>query len=95
MMLGSKINQQDTLGTAARYDNPQGKKWFNSRVGRKIYIEPVALTYIQNLNGYDQHQVCKGIEDLARVPAPMDGLVNKQNPAFFKAKQASATVFNF
>lgn len=94
-MLGSKLSQQDTLGTAIRYDNPQGNKWFNSRVGRKIYIEPVALKYIQNLNGYDQHQVCKGIEDLARVPAPMDGLVNKQNPAFFKAKEASATVFNF
>ena len=95
MLLTTNINKQDTWGTAVRYESPKGKKWFNAKTGRKIYIEPVALNYIQVLNGYDQHQVCKGIEDLARVPAPMDGLVNQQNPAFFKGKQASATVFNF
>lgn len=95
MPLNSNINHQDTLGAAVRYDNPNGKKWFNFKVGRKIYIEPTALKYIQGLNGYDQHQVCKGIEGLASVPAPADGFVNKQNPAFFKGKHASTTVFNF
>jgi len=95
MLLNNRFRGQDKLGSAVRYENPMSSGWFNRYVGKKIYIEPQPLSYLQSLNGYDQHQICKGIEELASVSSPMDGFVNKQNPAFYKAKEATSTIFNF
>lgn len=95
MNISQKINHQDKIGTALRYSNPK-RGWFGRKSsGKKLYIEAEALEYLLNLNDYDQLQVCKGIEALSSVSSPDDGMVNRQHPAFFKAKNATSTVFNF
>src|SRR5690606_32484189 len=48
-----------------------------------------------NLNTYDQAQICRGIERLASVPSPQDGLVQEARPAHFKAKFITVTCFNY
>ncbi|WP_075185332.1 hypothetical protein [Teredinibacter haidensis] len=83
MGIKENIKSEDTIDTAVRYENPKAGHWFSKSQGRKLYIEPTALAYLANLNGYDQHQVCKGIEELASVPAPQDGVINTLRPTFF------------
>ncbi|MBC6906012.1 hypothetical protein DWB84_11135 [Saccharophagus sp. K07] len=95
MNIPDRILHEDKIGTAVRYQLPNRRHWLNKKSGRKIYIEPDPLQYVTNLNGYDQMQVCKSIEELASIPLPLDGAVNKQRPAFFKAKHADANAFRF
>ncbi len=95
MPIQKRINHQDKVGEAVRYGDFGNKKWFFKSAGKKIYIEPAAIDYLAGLNSYDQLQVHKGIEDLSSMSSPIDGYVNKHHPAFFKAKQASATSSNF
>ena len=91
----NNLNGKDAVGAAVRYQNPNGSKWFNEALGRKIYIDPMPLKYLNSLNNYDQHRLCKGIEALASVASPMDGIVKKIYSNFFKAKQSTSTIFNF
>lgn len=95
MSLSERINTTDKKGSAIRYQNPKSKSLFSGSRGRKLYIEPDALTYIKSLNDYDQAKVCKSIEEIAAVPSPMNGAVHKQHPNFFKAKRAKASKSNF
>lgn len=95
MGIQQNIQPEDKLGSAVRYQNPKGKSWFRNSSGRKLYIEPQALDYIENLNGYDQAQVCRGIERLSAVPSPQHGMVQKIRPAHFKAVNAEANFFNY
>lgn len=95
MGLKQHIVREDKIGSAVRYKPQSGKSWFSSSQGRKLYIEPGALDYILSLNGYDQQQIRKGIEELSAVANPENGLVNQQRPAHFKAKPLSVSVFNF
>jgi hypothetical protein len=95
MTIYNKISTADKVGSAVRYQNPKGSRWFRNDTGRKLYIEPAALKYVENLNGYDQHQVCKSIEALASIPSPLEGMVSQQRPSFLKAKKANSTAVNF
>lgn len=79
-----ELNQADTIGSAVRYI--RGKGGFFRSVGRKVYLEPEAINFFNNLNEYDQTQVAKEIESIASIPYPQNGLVQKLRPAFFKAK---------
>ncbi|KEQ19361.1 type II toxin-antitoxin system RelE family toxin [Endozoicomonas numazuensis] len=81
-----RIDSTDKIASAVRYENPKGRSWFRKAIGKKIYIEPEALTYLKSLNGYDQDKVIKGVEELASIPHPSGGMVNTLRPNFFKAK---------
>jgi len=84
----------DTIGTAIRY---KPEKLF-SRIrstGRKLYIEPNTLKTLENLNTYDQHQVAVGIDALASIPLPIDGVQHKSRPTLFRAKKAPGLAGNF
>jgi hypothetical protein len=85
----------EVLGTAVRFNNPLLSQKSKGKTGRAIYIEPAAQEYLLDLNGYDQLQVCKGIEALASTPSPQDGMASTTRPDFLKAKFASASVFNY
>ncbi|WP_434002125.1 hypothetical protein [Endozoicomonas sp.] len=84
--MDARIDSTDRVGSAVRYENPNGQGWFRKTIGKKIYIEPEALTYLNSLNGYDQDKVIKGVEELASIPHPSGGMVNTLRPNFFKAK---------
>ncbi|HMW47220.1 MAG TPA: hypothetical protein PKD17_12515 [Cellvibrionaceae bacterium] len=88
-------NISDVLGTAIRFNNPLLSQKSKSKIGRAIYIEPAAEEFLLDLNGYDQLQVCKGIEALASTPSPQDGMASTLRPDFLKAKFASASIFNY
>lgn len=94
MGIQQNIQSEDTLGSAVRYKDPK-KPWYRNSSGRKLYIEQKALDYLNNLNTYDQAQICRGIERLASVPSPQDGLVQEARPAHFKAKFITVTCFNY
>ncbi|HEY6530306.1 MAG TPA: hypothetical protein VIZ65_16585 [Cellvibrionaceae bacterium] len=85
----------EVLGTAVRFSNPLLSQKSKGKTGRAVYIEPAAQEYLLDLNGYDQLQVCKGIEALASTPSPQDGMASTTRPDFLKAKFASASVFNY
>lgn len=82
--MNTNIVSHDTIGTAVRYKNP--KHGFFGNSGRKVYLDPKPLAYLNDLIGYDQMQVAKEIEALASIPSPNDGWVQKFKPNFFKAK---------
>ncbi|WP_370978729.1 hypothetical protein [Agaribacterium sp. ZY112] len=79
-----QLNEEDKVGSAVRFIRGKGSIFTSS--GRKIYIEPEAITFFNGLNDYDQIQVAKEIETIASIPSPQDGWVQKLRPAFFKAK---------
>jgi len=88
-------HNSDILGTAIRFNNPILNSKSNGKHGRTIYIEPAAQEFLLDLNGYDQVQVCKGIEALASTPSPQDGMASTLRPDFLKAKLANASIFNY
>lgn len=88
-------HNSDILGTAIRFNNPILNSKSKGKHGRTIYIEPAAQEFLLDLNGYDQMQVCKGIEALASTPSPQDGMASTLRPDFLKAKLANASIFNY
>ena len=88
------VKNEDKKGTAVRF---APKKFFSiiRRSGRKIYIEPKALTYLERLNGYDQQQIFAGINELASMAHPLSGMQNTHRPMFFRAKKAPGLAGNF
>ncbi len=94
MGIQQNIQPEDKLGSAVRYKDPK-KPWYRNSSGRKLYIEQKAFDYLSNLNSYDQAQICRGIERLASIPSPQDGLVQEMRPAHFKAKFVTVTCFNY
>lgn len=83
-----EVNKNDAIGSAIRYKRSRGG--FFGRSGRKIYIEPSVLAYLEELIDYDQVQVLKEVEALASIPSPQDGWVHKLRPNFFKAKSGQS-----
>jgi len=67
------IKNEDKKGNAVRFES---KKFlsFIRRSGKKIYIDPNALNYLESLNGYDQHQVVAGVNELSSITLPVDGM---------------------
>ena len=90
-----RVSKSDLIGTAARYEGTSDSNSFDFRNGRKIYLESKAIRFWEGLNGYDFARVKSELERLSPVPSPMDGLVNKIRPNFFKAKNVEGNLLSF
>jgi hypothetical protein len=89
------VDKKDSIGDSARYTGTSAGNTFKPEIGRKIYISPKAIAFVERLNGYDFSRVKAEIEALSAIPSPLNGLVNKFRPSFFKAKDVASNQLHF